>query len=154
MTASTGATFLRSLSWFSFCYFTKIKTTKISLLSIYIYTHTTHTIYRAVPLGIWAVHLDLAWFRWGRSSQQRRAQCKALPTDLEFKLVLSESTYLSIWTSDIGCPILFTAFCVVNNQPCEHFLPVRSNKAFQSPPKMAKQNRKLLKSPSPHCTLL
>lgn len=38
MTASTGATFLRSLSWFSFCYFTKIKTTKISLLSVYIYT--------------------------------------------------------------------------------------------------------------------
>lgn len=127
-----------------------------------IYTYT-HTVYRAFSPRIWTIHLDLESWRRGRNFQQRRPQCrclwggvlcKDLPADLEFKLVSSESPYLSIWTSDSGCPIIFTAFCAVMNQPCEHFLPVRGKKAFQSHPKMAKQNRKLLSNLHCYCMLL
>lgn len=54
---------------------------------------------------------------------------KLLPADLEFKLVSSEVSYLSICTSDVGCPIIPAALSVAINQPCEHFLPVTSEKA-------------------------
>lgn len=112
----------------------------------YVYTHT---IYRAFPLGIWAVHLDLEWRGWGRSSQQRRplcrclwggSLCKALPADLEFKLVSSDSTYLSIWTSESGCPILFTAFCIVIN-PVNIFFLSEVRKLFRPTPRWQSRTR-------------